>query len=94
MKLRNGKIKDEKNISIPKNLWLILDLHKLSIKDLSYIKIQSPSVYRDDIPPPEKWYKIDFTKLTNYDMQIIKIDFPELFIKIIKKHRRLYKKKV
>ena len=39
-------------------------------EDLSYIKIQSPSVYRDDIPPLEKWYKIDFNKLTNYDMQI------------------------
>lgn len=92
MKLRNGKIKYKTNTNIPKKLWLVLDLDKLSIKDLSYIKIQSPSVYRDDIPPLEKWYKINFNKLTNYDIQIIKIDFPNLFIKIVKKYRKLYKK--
>tara|TARA_Y100001958_G_scaffold153762_1_gene141687 strand:- start:8625 stop:8906 length:282 start_codon:yes stop_codon:yes gene_type:complete len=93
MKLRNGKY-IYKNNNIPDNLWLILDLNKLTIKDLSYIKIQSPSVYRDDIPPLEEWYKIDFNKLTNYDIQIIKIDFPELFIKIIKKYRKFCKKRV
>lgn len=91
MKLRNRVIPYKTN-KISKNLWLILDLNKLSIQDLSYIKIQSPSVYRDDIPPLEKWYKIDFNKLTNYDIQIIKIDFPNLFIKIVKKYRKLYKK--
>lgn len=90
MKLRN-RIVEYKPYSnnIPKKLWLILELEKLSIEDLSYIKIQSPSVFRDDIPPLEKWYKIDFNKLTNYDIEIIKIDFPKLFIKVCKKYKKL-----
>ena len=94
MKLRNRIIEYKPYCNIPKKLWLILDLDKLSIEDLSYIKIQSPSVYRDDIPPLEKWYKIDFNKLTNYDIEIIKIDFPKLFIKVCKKYKKLKTKKL
>ena len=71
-----------------RNLSLILDIKKLNIEELSYIKIQAPCVYRDDIPPLENWYPINFKKLTNYDLMIIKIDFPKLYIKIKIKYKQ------
>ena len=77
---------------IPKNVWLILDLNKLSIADFQYIKIKRPCVYRDDIPPLENWYKFDFTTLTNEDVQIIYKDFPKLFKRLKKEYNELKRK--
>ena len=62
-----------------KNLTLILDLNKLSIKDLSYIKICCPIIYRDDIPPINRWFKLDFDKITDEEFKIVLYDFPELY---------------
>ena len=62
-----------------KNLSLILDLKKLSIQDLLYIKICCPIVYRDDIPPINKWFKLDLNKITDNEFKILINDFPELY---------------
>ena len=81
MNLQNirDKIMKEIRDQIPENVWLILDLDKLTIEDFQYIKIKSPCVYRDDIPPLETWYKFDFSTITNEDVKIIHRNFPELF---------------
>lgn len=71
------------------NLRLVLDYKTLSVQECSFIKVNSPCVYRDDIPPLEKWFPIDFTKLTYYDIEIMRYDFPKLFKKVLKKYKLL-----
>ena len=75
------------------NLRLILDYKILSIQECSFIKVNIPCVYRDDIPPLEKWFLIDFTKLTSYDVEIMRYDFPILFKKVIKEYHLLKNKR-
>ncbi len=87
----NNKIKKRK---IPKHLWLVLDFNKLSIEECSFIKVNSPCVFRDDIPPLEKWYPINFRKLTDYDIEIMKYDFPILFKKVVNRYHVLKKQKI
>ena len=77
---------------IPENVWLILDLDKLTIEDFQYIKIKSPCVYRDDIPPLETWYKFDFSTITNEDVKIIHRNFPELFKRLKLEYNELKRK--
>tara|TARA_Y100001958_G_scaffold143127_1_gene119879 strand:- start:7726 stop:8028 length:303 start_codon:yes stop_codon:yes gene_type:complete len=76
------------------NLRLILDYKTLSIEECSFIKVNSPCVYRDDIPPLENWFPIDFRKLTSYDVEIMRYDFPILFKKVIKEYHLLKKQKI
>jgi hypothetical protein len=78
---------------IPRKFWLILELDKLSIEDFSYIKVCSPCVYRDDIPPLENWYPINFDLITDAEIQIIRCDFPLLFKRIVIDYNSLKKKK-
>ena len=94
MNLQNirDKIMKEIRDQIPENVWLILDLDKLTIEDFQYIKIKSPCVYRDDIPPLETWYKFDFSTITNEDVKIIHRDFPELFKRLKLEYNELKRK--
>ena len=94
MNLQNirDKIMKEIRDQIPENVWLILDLNKLTIEDFQYIKIKSPCVYRDDIPPLETWYKFDFTTITNEDVKIIHRNFPELFKRLKLEYNELKRK--
>ncbi len=94
MNLQNirDKIMKEIRDQIPENVWLILDLDKLTIEDFQYIKIKSPCVYRDDIPPLETWYKFDFTTITNEDVKIIHRNFPELFKRLKLEYNELKRK--
>jgi|TARA_B110000495_G_C22852860_1_gene497303 hypothetical protein len=87
----NSKIIKKK---IPKHLWLVLDFNKLSIEECSFIKVNSPCVFRDDIPPLEKWYPINFRKMTDYDIEIMKYDFPILFKKVVNRYHVLKKQKI
>jgi hypothetical protein len=87
----NSKIIKKK---IPKHLWLVLDFNKLSIEECSFIKVNSPCVFRDDIPPLEKWYPINFRKMTDYDIEIMKYDFPILFKKVVNRYHTLKKQKI
>tara|TARA_B100000676_G_C17553268_1_gene568510 strand:+ start:172 stop:501 length:330 start_codon:yes stop_codon:yes gene_type:complete len=89
--IRDKIMKDIRN-QIPENVWLILDLNKLTIEDFQYIKIKSPCVYRDDIPPLETWYKFDFTTITNEDVKIIHRNFPELFKRLKLEYNELKRK--
>ena len=89
--IRNQIMIDIRN-QIPENVWLILDLNKLTIEDFQYIKIKSPCVYRDDIPPLENWYQFDFTTITNEDVKIIHRDFPELFKRLKLEYNELKRK--
>ena len=66
-------------MNIPKSLWLNLDINKLTISDLSYIKICCPSVYYNDIPPLNTWFNLDINKLSKEEIYIIIYDFPELY---------------
>jgi len=94
MNLQNirDKIMKEIRDQIPENVWLILDLDKLTIEDFQYIKIKSPCVYRDDIPPLETWYKFDFSTITNEDVKIIHRNFPELFKRLKLEYNELKRK--
>ena len=94
MNLQNirDKIMKEIRDQIPENVWLKLDLDKLTIEDFQYIKIKSPCVYRDDIPPLETWYKFDFSTITNEDVKIIHRNFPELFKRLKLEYNELKRK--